>query len=102
MVSFGVFGQSDFANILALNSSVLELSFILAFCIGCSDAFDISSDLIEIKNKNFFCTIHVFFNSTVEHDTQRSAFAKYREFIAGPAQPTSLNWERKFAIKAKD
>ena len=32
---------------------------------------------------------------------QRSAFAKYREFIAGPARPMRLNWERKFVIKTK-
>ena len=33
---------------------------------------------------------------------QRSAFAKYREFIAGPARPTRLNWERKFVFGTKD
>jgi hypothetical protein len=38
MVSLNVFGESDFANSLILNSPVLALSVVPEFCFGAVDA----------------------------------------------------------------
>ncbi len=38
MVSLNVFGESDFANSLILNSQVLALSVVPDFCVGVFDA----------------------------------------------------------------